>query len=170
MANRYLTLSVATIVGLWFLLPVPLRAEIEVLHDRFSGDVTVRTKPTVASAKPSFLLVGAYEADGQPSVAINLFIKAQSWVYLQCHRTYWLVDGKPFQLPQPTHDGRVHSGYVIEFLVISPVTINQIEQLAQAKKVEFKVCNDEYTANTTEMNDFRVFLSKLREFAPKKSP
>ncbi len=100
---------------------------------------------------------------------INLQSSADSWRYLQCHHTGWLVDDKPFQLPQPIHDGSVGSGYVLEFLIIAPVTLKQIEQLARAKKVEFKVCNDEYTATTNEMDDFRVFLSKLREAAPKKS-
>jgi hypothetical protein len=156
-----------------FGLSVPLHAEIEVEHDRFDNSTTVKTKLTTERprGKPRILLHGIYEK-GQPvaSVGIILITSSDNWRYIQCTQTHWLVDDKPFQLPQPTHKGSVGSGYVIEQLIIANVPIKQIEQLAQAKKVEFKVCNDEYMATTEEVKDFGIFFSKLRESAPKKAP
>jgi hypothetical protein len=55
-------------------------------------------------------------------------------------------------------------------LTIKPVSIEQIKQLSQAKKVEFKVCNDEFTATSEEVQDFGTFFSRLHELTPKKSP
>ena len=75
----------------------------------------------------------------------------------------WLVDGRPFSLPDATHDGSVSQfGGVHEHISISPVTMAQIESLARAKKVEWKVCNDEYTATVEELDDLRNFLIKLK--------
>jgi hypothetical protein len=39
----------------------------------------------------------------------------------------------------------------------------QIERLARAKKVEWKVCNDEYTATDEELQDLRTFLIKMKD-------
>ena len=150
---------------------VPLHAEIEVLHNRFSGRVTVRTKPKAPTTRrPRIALIGSHNAEGEPSVLLMVVSTAKSWRYLECHHTYWLADDKSLWLPQPIHNAQIGAGFVIETLLIAPVTIEQIEQLAQAKKVEFRVCNDEYEATAEEMNDLRDFLLKLSQSAPKKSP
>jgi hypothetical protein len=150
-------------------LSAPLHAEIEVIHDSLSNKTTVRTKPKASMTSPSILVLGSY-GGGQPVVSIILATAAKSWRYRQCHQTQWLVDDQPFQLPQPNHYGSVGSGYVSEYLVIDQVPLKKIEQLAQAKKVEFKLCNDEYTATTEEVKDFGIFLSKLHASAPHTSP
>jgi len=87
-----------------------------------------------------------------------LISKSTRWQYLNCNTTHWLVDDKPFELPQPIHQGEVGSGYVIEFLLIQPVSLSAIQQMAAGKKVEFKVCNDEVTLNKGEMEDLRKFV------------
>jgi hypothetical protein len=154
-----------------FTPPVPLHAEIEVLHDHFSGRATVRTKPKAPTTRrPSIALLGSHSAEGQPGVVLMVVSTTKSWRYLQCHHTDWFADNKSLRLPQPTHKAQIGPGFVIETLMIAPVTIEQIEQLAQAKKVEFRVCNDEYEATAEEMTDLHVFLSKMRDPAIWKSP
>jgi hypothetical protein len=150
-------------------LSAPLHAEIEVIHDRFSNRTTVRTKPKAVERTPSILILGSYEG-GQPVTSIVLATSAENWRYRQCHQTQWLVDDQPFPLPQPKHGGSVGAGYVAEYVMIHHVPLKKIEQLAQAKKVEFKICNDEYTATTEEVKDFGIFLSKFQASAPHKSP
>ena len=50
-----------------------------------------------------------------------------------------------------------------EFLTIHPLFLEQIRQMAQAKKIEFKICNDAFTASLEEMQDFRTFVDKVKE-------
>jgi len=146
-----------------FGLSTHLHAEIEVIHDRFTGDITLRTKSLSSPrGKPNIFLIGSYEK-GVLKIAIFLNSIADTWRYLMCHRTHWLVDDKPFKLSKAIHDGSTGSGYVLEHVIIRGVTVKQIEQLARAKKIEFKICTDEYVATSQEVEDFRVFLLKIRE-------
>ena len=117
-------------------LAVPASAEIEVLTDRFDGTIRVRTKLQVPTSIPLIALVGAYSGkEGTLSITMLLERMAESWRYLDCHETKWLVDDEPFQLPQPTHRGNVGSGYVTEYLIIAPVTLAQIgDAIADGQK------------------------------------
>src|SRR5262249_12968046 len=107
-----------------FTLPVPLRAEIEVLHYHFSGRTTVRTKPKAPTTRrPHIALIGSHNAEGQPDVVLLVVSTTKSWRYLQCHHTDWLADNKSRRLPQPTYKAQMGAGFVIETLLIAPVTI-----------------------------------------------
>jgi hypothetical protein len=56
---------------------------------------------------------------------------------------------------------------VVETLYISPLSMKQLELMARAKKIEFKVCNDEYSASPEELLDLRTFFSKMKGLLPK---
>jgi hypothetical protein len=155
----------------------PLYGEIEVKHDRFTKGVTVQTKPHGSSSRPSLFLFAVLGGIPQvsivegrmifkmtPSVTIQLWSMSHTgWQYLSCHSLYWLVDGKSFPLPQPRHEGDAESGYVLEFLEIKDVEVSQIETLAKAKRVEYKVCSDEFVVSPAEMNDLRTFHKKITD-------
>jgi hypothetical protein len=68
------------------------------------------------------------------------------WRYMECHNTCWLLDSTKFDLPQPVHKGHVGSGFVVEFLTINGLTLSQLEQMAQTQQLEFRICNDDFTA------------------------
>ena len=59
-------------------LAVPASAEIEVQTDRFSCNTTVSTKTRVPERRPGIALIGVYEADGRPQVAITVQRSAES--------------------------------------------------------------------------------------------
>ncbi len=82
---------------------------------------------------------------------------AKHWAYLHCHSLSCLADGSPVKLPPSEHDGRVGRGYVMEFIsVMTPFSI--IEQLSKCEKVEFKLCNTEFTLTKQEMQDLKTFV------------
>jgi hypothetical protein len=140
-------------------------ADIEVTHDRASGETTIKTKVRGATATPYISLYAIFPASTKepPNMALILSASFESWRYQACHRTSWLVDNNPFELPQPSHEGKRGEGFVAEFLTIRPLLLEQIRHMAKAKKIEFTICNDAYTVSPEEMKDFRTFVDKVRE-------
>lgn len=165
MCKNLMKIAVLAIITFSFCLANFSRGEIEVKVDRFDGSTTVQTKvptkPKTLVKRPRFDLIGRYTGEAQrtkPGIAIMLISLSEEWQYLSCNTTYWLVDDKPLGLPQPTHKGSIRSGFVVEYLIIAPVPLSALQQMAAAKKVEFKVCNDEFTLNKEEMADLRKFV------------
>ena len=140
-------------------------AELEVTHDRASGDTTIKTKVRGATATPHLSLYALLPASPQdpPTVALLLSASFGSWHYRECHRTVWLVDNHPLDLPQPSHEGRTGEGFVAEFLTIRPLYLEQMRQMAQAHKIEFTICHDAFTVSPEELQDFRTFVDKVKE-------
>ncbi len=140
-------------------------ADIEVTHDRASGDTAIKTSVRGATATPHISLYAIVPASTKdpPTVALLLSVRFPRWHYRQCHRTSWRVDNTPLELPQPSYDEKTGEGFVAEFLTIQPLTIGQMRQLAQATRIVFTICNDEFTASPEEMQDFRTFMDKVRE-------
>jgi hypothetical protein len=155
------------------LLPVTdSRAEIVVAYDRFKGITKVATKPTLPPYQRPEIHMGAAlpkETPHLPAFYLNIVYRTQRWEYLSCHQTYWLADGKPVMLPQPTHQGDVDGGGVLEQLLIAPIELEQFQQLARAQQVEYKICNDEYRASPAAMQDFQTVLSYIQKFQPGES-
>lgn len=152
---------ILAIVVFSFCLVNSSRAEIEVIVDRFDGSTTVRTKPQAVFKRLHFTLLCRYTGEAQKTnaiIEIVLIGAYEQWTYLKCNTTHWLVDSKPFELPQPIHEGEVGRGFVMELLTIVPVPLSALQQMAVVKKVEFKVCNDEFMLNKGEMEDLRKFV------------
>lgn len=152
-----------------FCLAHSSQAEIKVKVDSFTGKTTVNTKPTPFTERPSFNLLGRYrdETDKPNAVlSILLYSSSPTWQYLHCYSTFWLADNKPINLPQPTHKGFVGTGFVMEHLAITPVPLSALQQMATAQKVEFKVCNDEFTLTTEEMKDLKRFVEIFTSPSP----
>jgi hypothetical protein len=143
-------------------------AEIEIKYDRFKNKTIVQTNPkkTAGTAKqPALVLMGSYDGQTQSrpgECTIAFALSSSSWVYLRCHSIYCLTDGNPLELPPSKHEGKAGRGYVIEFIsILIPFSI--IEQLSKSEKVEFKICNTEFTLTKQEMQDLRTFVEAFSE-------
>jgi hypothetical protein len=148
-------------------LPLYTFAEIQVENDRFNGATTIHTKARLASSTPYIHLLGIFApSDKQPTdMGFMLVSRNKGWRYLDCHSVYFLLDNKKFSLPGATHDGSVTaSGLVVEYVRIRSLTMKQIEEMAQSKKIEYKICNDEYTVTPEDMRDIRTFYTKMKQY------
>jgi hypothetical protein len=157
-------------VALFFVLGGLASAELEVIQDEFDGTTQIRTTPRgeVGHLDISFFGVLSRTPEELPYIHIFLEGAFQEWQYGRCFSTEWLLDGRPFLLPEATRDGSLSSsGGVVETLNISPISMQQLELMARAKKIEFKVCNDEYSASPEELQDLRAFFSKIKGLVPK---
>jgi hypothetical protein len=90
---------------------------------------------------------------------LNCF--GDSWKYLNCHTVAFLVDGTPFSMGKSSYDSRMSGAYTSEYLEWD-VAFAKIEALARAKSIEYKVCNDEYSVNPSQMPDIRSFVEVVR--------
>lgn len=143
-------------------------AEIEIKYDGFKNRTVVQTDPkkTVGTdIQPALGLIGSF--DGQtptrPAGCMIVFsLRSPSWAYRHCHSLSCLADGSPVKLPPSEHDGRVGKGYVMEFIsVMIPFTI--VERFSKCEKVEFKLCNAEFTLTKQDMQDLKTFVEAFLE-------
>lgn len=159
--------SIVFLAAVTILFPVANSlAEIVVERNRFNGQTRAATKFVSHKRGVPFLALGftsLEEKPAEPGFHYIVHYVDKSWTYLSCHSTYWLADGVPVLLPQPEHRGTVGNGFVLEQLLITSTDISHFQQLAQAKTVEYKICNDEYKATASEMKDFRTLLSYLQK-------
>jgi len=143
-------------------------AEIEIEYDRFKNKTVVRTDPKKTAGtviQPALVLIGTY--DGQtPSrpgeCLLGFALRSASWAYLRCHSLYCLADGKPVELPPFKHEGSVGRGYVLEHIYIM-VPFSFVEQLSKCEKLEFKLCNTEFSLSKYEMEDLKTFVEAFLE-------
>jgi hypothetical protein len=66
------------------------------------------------------------------------------WRYLNCHRTAMLVDGQPFPLPEPDHDGNIGRSSITETVVFY-LNREQVAALTAALEIKIRVCTDVFT-------------------------
>lgn len=137
-------------------------AEIVVTRDRFNGTTSISTK-IIPGNQLVIAAITTEDKRQKPLLFFLLHYTNSSWVYLQCHHTYWLADGVPVPLPESTHKGSVGNGHVIEQIQISPIDMQHLKQLARARQVEYKICNDEYKVTAAEMEDIRAVLSYVQK-------
>jgi hypothetical protein len=139
-------------------------AEIEIKYDRFKDRTIVQTDPKKTGIgtklQPALSLVGFYSGQ-TPSIPnaclLGFVLTNPSWAYLRCHSLYCLADGNPIELPSSKHRGDVGRGYVIEQVSVW-ISFSIIEQLSKSEKVEFKLCNTEFTLTKNQMQDLRTFV------------
>ena len=143
-------------------------AEIEIKYDRFKNRTNVWTDPKKIGGtvkQPALVLLGSYDGQtpSRPEICeIAFFIRSASWAYLHCHSLYCLADGKPVELPPSKHKGRVGRGYVLEHIFIM-VPFSFVEQLSKCEKLEFKLCNTEFSLSRYEMEDLKTFVEAFFE-------
>jgi hypothetical protein len=143
-------------------------AEIEIKYDRFKNRTAVWTDPKKTmgtSIQPALVLIGGYDGQTpsrQGECQLGFVLKTSSWAYLRCHSIHCLADGKPVELPPSKHEGTVGRGFVVEHISIT-IPFNIAEQLSKCEKVEFKLCNTEFTLTKEEVQDLRTFVEAFTE-------
>jgi hypothetical protein len=144
-------------------------AEIQIKYDKFKDVTVVRTDPKRTGIgtklQPALSLVGFYSGQ-TPSIPnaceLGFVLTNPSWAYLRCHSLYCLADGKPIELPPSKHRGDVVRSSVLEQVFVL-VSFSIIEQLSKSEKVEFKLCNTEFTLKKNEMQDLKTFVETFLE-------
>ena len=130
---------------------------IEVENDRFTGKRSVSN--TVSPAKgdlrtPIRVFKVAQEKTGQVTYGAIFMTVAREWRYLNCHSFDWLVDGEPMKPIEPAaHRGEVMRGGSVSVLevVYMGLSRDQFQQLADAQKVEYRICRDEFQLTVEDL-------------------
>lgn len=138
---------------------------INVEADRFTGTTKIQTDMKSLSHwgnGPDIIWHASVKGHALEEAGIVIAFSHRDWQYLQCHDVKWLVDGEPLQTADADQDGQVQTGYVQEF-VSMPLTLPQIAKFMVAKKVEFRVCNDEFAFDSAQIADMQQFGLDLSE-------
>ena len=159
-------------IGKWL---IPKKGELNhhfVLHkharivrkvDRFSGEISITTKPEAAHrGKIEVCLIGVIKNKKVALALLQLVTLNTSWKYLRCHPLYLLVDGKPFREISTSHDGSVGRSYVLEF-IRTDLNFEEIKKLSKAKRIEFKLCNTEREFSISDLEDLKSFVRMMEE-------
>lgn len=156
-------------------------ADPEVKYDRFKKQTTVTSDKLYAVGSQTYgaqmpqhfinaiaVLQDSREHDSMAFAITNFH--AGGWAYLQCSDVSWLVDDQPFDFGkmQPRRDTMHGDAVAEEFMGI--ISHKQLAQLAAAKKIEWKICNDEFKLNDEGVAHIRKFLSVLDEQLLKVGP
>ncbi|BAH39322.1 hypothetical protein GAU_2280 [Gemmatimonas aurantiaca T-27] len=112
--------------------------------------------------RPSAHFVYKGETPQVPDFVL-LMVQSRSaqWEYLRCHDLLFLVDGKPFETPAADHDGRVLRPGVGETVTVMLPPAALIA-MANATKVEAKLCRDEFEFDQQARLAFRELASRMK--------
>ena len=157
---------------IWFSVSVVLVAlsiagpsqGIEVENDRFTGRRSVSN--TVSPAKgdlktPIRVFKVAQEKTGQVTYGAIFMTIAREWRYLNCHPFDWLVDGEPMKpIEPPAHRGEVMREGTVSVLEVVYMGLSraQFQQLADAQKVEYRICRDEFQLTEEDLLGVREVM------------
>lgn len=135
--------------------------------DRFTGIRKITYKASQKPlGQPNVNILGTIEGENKKFNVMLVFAfisnyrTGSGWHYLSCYNTAWLIDGRPLPLGEAHHDGSVVRGGVIEFIVQS-LSLNDIDAIGRGTNVEFRVCNDEFRMDPTDVQAFRQIAIKL---------
>lgn len=113
-------------------------------EDRFTGATEYTTTDRPQALRFSPFLFWSSSAPGV--IKFGVAGSSQGWRYLKCSSLAVLVDGQRLPVSDVDHDGTVErEGYVIE-TVAGAVKVGDARILEEAKRIEYRVCNDESVA------------------------
>lgn len=146
----------ALLIALFLITPVA-RAEDCSGHeptttqDRFTGSVKVESECRSDLARVRTVPCLSASLDSKTPIYWLSFIRKGhgDWLYLNCHDVHILVDDVPLKMAQSEHDGESVSTGLIEMVSVM-LTWPQVEAIGRARRVEFKLCTDEFTWPTFE--------------------
>lgn len=85
------------------------------------------------------------------------------WKYTYCHTVDWLVDGKVMRLGPVKYSQMEQPDRRIEF-ISQPVTLEQLRQLGNAKKIEYRLCKDEHEISSEDIDGLRDLAERSAQF------
>jgi hypothetical protein len=152
-------------LGLVFLLFVVAHAEVTKTYDRFTQRTTVKSDVStekVLSGRFSLLLLCSFEGEvvkEAPNAISASFHYLAEGKYFDCSEAWMLVDGEPMGELEEEWDDNV--GRILGCVTLR-LPFSTVIRMAQAQKVEMKICNDEFELDEEEMSDLRDFVAALR--------
>lgn len=143
-------------------VPPPERQLVEDKVDRFTGRREISWSHQAQHGLAANYNVAFHDGAKASTLKPRIVLAGTSptWKYLKCNTTYWLADGKRVEPISRDHDGKVSRGFVVE-LVSSVFAMDDLRTLANAKSVDYKVCNDEYILYESEMDGLRQFVQAI---------
>lgn len=137
-------------------------------YDRFKKETVITMYSSLADSfkgRPHGLVV-IYSYPGEKAqipdkVEIGFSSTYEDWTYLRCHDLTFLIDGEPVSV-RSEHIGDVLSGGSVAETVIGFLTPQIFLQMANAKKLEGKICNDEFVFSESQMEALRDTASRMR--------
>ena len=175
----------ALIVGLSFLgLSVsPLSSEIKEERDRFTGATVLSasnlsrlSRDIYGSCRqpiPEWMAVAPDATDPkEPPAALLTFtaVCKGGWAYLECHSLHGLADGRPIVfLGEAEHRGNPESGATVERISVM-LGSEGLAAIQLAAKLEFKLCNTEWSLDAAETAEAKVFARKAGVMLAAASP
>lgn len=132
--------------------------EITEEHDEFTRREMIRLRYRI-TPDVGLMFVGLSTLPG--SMAVRFTVFAPTWRYLRCHTVDALVDGEPLTMPEFQHDGETVHGGVTES-VIGHFGDGDIETMARARSVRFRVCRDVYELDQQQLRSLRTMLDRFR--------
>lgn len=150
----------------------PAWGEFTKRYDRFTASTVVELRPLLGGLprgdfRPRLFVIASWKRDSKEPVrtmALGLGGAWPVWRYLDCHSLYWLADGVPVDLGSVAHDGDVLAdGSVIEHVWATEAPFDGVKKLAYARKVEFRICEDEYVVSEAELMDLRGIVAEAIE-------
>lgn len=152
---------------------IPLRGtyahkyEIKSVYDKFKQRTEISLEPRFSETQRlpgSLVIIYSYpgETPAQPdTVEWGLISVSDTWEYLDCHSTIFLVDGATRFTPETQHDGEVgSSGFVVE-TVHGLWTLEEFLQVVNAQTVEGQLCNTEFSFSSEQMEALRDVASRM---------
>lgn len=119
---------------------------IESSYDRFTGTTTLSTsiRHAVSVGSPvSVFFQAVVSKDSSISILRLAIIRSsQDLKYASCQQVHFLVNGEPLEL-ESEYAPRVDQG-VFEVFIVT-LTPDTLLKLSNAQKVEYKICNDEFS-------------------------
>jgi hypothetical protein len=94
-------------------------------------------------------------------VIFDLVSSSKDWQYLTCHDVNLLLNGSTRLPLANSHEGSVESGAVLEVMQAF-IPTNQFLDIANAKTVEGKICNDVFTFTNDQLEALRDLASRMR--------
>lgn len=158
----------ASAIAVLLLLPSIALARVTVSHERFKQQTELFASEAPRTFGVMQMAAGTIIKDGAktPTLIWVEFRGTQdTWKYLQCHDVHWIVDGKPFDMPKAAHQGQAELGFVIEIIMIGPISQEQLAALADATKVEYEICNDQFVMSREAHDNLGDLIVKIADFA-----
>lgn len=141
-------------------LPLALHAQcqVETEYNRFTNVSTVGT-PLDYLTTPIGVLFQSFTHDTHKeadSIKMVLARGGSSFRYTDCHSVIILKDGVRIDLPFDYKPSMHSSGESVSEIWTATLTLDMLYGLSRAKRVEYRICGDEYTVDETVLCSGRL--------------
>lgn len=109
----------------------------------------------------AFFLYKGSQVETPSHLTLRFVSNSKDWKYLRNSKIIFLVDGKRIDLGEMKRDGRVGSGYVLEFLT-KIISTDTFLEIINGSDVEGKLFTTEFKLTEEQLEAFRDFASRMQ--------